>query len=252
MLTRPAKIRQNRDPTRSDPRVHPTRGQLWPHLIAGSAGPSLVPGYRLQRPRSSGWGHAHVYNTPSPEISSAFIISGALTLSSHVRNLGVVIDSELSMTARVNNLVKVRSFHLRQLRLNLNESFAFSCWSSSTSPSFSIYSFFLATNASIVSSGVVTVLSPNRVLLENQYLHSETCTFHHISFSSILISSCFHVSPGLFSSNRWPFFPITGPPFYCRRRSRLNLSMLLLLIIGGVEVNPGPSPSNNLTTYSTA
>ena len=117
MLTRPAKIRQNRDPTRSDPRVHPTRGQLWPHLIAGSAGPSLVPGYRLQRPRSSGWGHAHVYNTPSPEISSAFIISGALTLSSQVRNLGVVIDSELSMTAHVNNLVKVRSFHLRQLRL---------------------------------------------------------------------------------------------------------------------------------------
>ena len=37
------------------------------------------------------------------------------------------------------------------------------------------------------------------------------------------------------------------PPFYCRRRSRLNLSMLLLLIIGGVEVNPGPSPSTNLT-----
>ena len=106
---------------------------------------------------------------------------------------------------------------------------------------------YLLTNASIVSSGVVTVLSPNRVLLENQYFYSGTFTFHHISFSSILISSFFHVSPGLFSSNRWPFFPITGPPFYCRRRSRLNLSMLLLLIIGGVEVNPGPSPSNNLT-----
>ena len=28
MLTRPAKIRQNRDPTRPDPRVHPTREQL--------------------------------------------------------------------------------------------------------------------------------------------------------------------------------------------------------------------------------
>ena len=27
--TRPAKIRQNRDPTRPDPRVHPTRVQLW-------------------------------------------------------------------------------------------------------------------------------------------------------------------------------------------------------------------------------
>ena len=56
----------------------------------------------------------------------------------------------------------------------------------------------LATNASIVSSGVVTVLSPNRVLLENQYLHSETFTFHHISFGSTLVSSCFHVPPGLF------------------------------------------------------
>ena len=32
--TRPAKIRQHRDPTRPDPRVHPTRGQLW----AGVAG----------------------------------------------------------------------------------------------------------------------------------------------------------------------------------------------------------------------
>ena len=28
-LTRSAKIPQNRDPTRPDPRVHPTRGQLW-------------------------------------------------------------------------------------------------------------------------------------------------------------------------------------------------------------------------------
>ena len=132
--------------------------------------------------------------------------------------------------------------------INLNESFAFSCSSSSTAPSFSIYSFFLATNASFfVSSGVVIVLSPNRVLLENQYFLSETSTFHHVSFSSFLISNCFHASSGLFSSNRWPSLLIAGPPFYCRRRTRMNLSMLLLLIIGGVEVNPGPSPSNNLT-----
>ena len=49
---------------------------------------------------------------------SPLLISGALiTPSSQVRNLGVVMDSELSMTAHVNNLVKVCSFHLRQLRL---------------------------------------------------------------------------------------------------------------------------------------
>ena len=45
--------------------------------------------------------------------------------------------------------------------VNLNESFALSCSSSSISTSFSTYSFFLATNASIVSSGVVTLLSLN-------------------------------------------------------------------------------------------
>ena len=39
---------------------------------------------------------------------SPLLISGALiTPSSQVRNLGVVMDSELSMTAHVNNLVKV-------------------------------------------------------------------------------------------------------------------------------------------------
>ena len=49
---------------------------------------------------------------------SPLLISGALiTPSSQVRNLGVVIDSELFMTPHVNNLVKVCSFHLRQLRL---------------------------------------------------------------------------------------------------------------------------------------
>ena len=46
------------------------------------------------------------------------LVSGALiTPSLQVRNLGVIIDSELSMTAHVNNLVRVCSFHLRQLRL---------------------------------------------------------------------------------------------------------------------------------------
>ena len=40
---------------------------------------------------------------------------------------------------------------------------------------------------------------------------------------------------------------LTGLPFYCRRRTRLNLWILLLLIIEGVEVNLSPSSSVNLT-----
>ena len=61
------------------------------------------------------------------------------------------------------------------------------------------------------------------------------------------IDICFHISPGLFSLNKWPLLTLTGPPFHCSHRTRLNHSMLLLLIIGGVEVNPGPSSSPNLT-----
>ena len=43
------------------------------------------------------------------------------------------------------------------------------------------------------------------------------------------------------------YYIITGPPFYFRRQTRFNLCILLLLIIRGVEVNPGPSSSVNLT-----
>ena len=52
---------------------------------------------------------------------SPLLISGAIiTPSSQVRNLGVVIDSELSMTVHVNNLVKVCSFHLRLIHRYLD------------------------------------------------------------------------------------------------------------------------------------
>ena len=60
-------------------------------------------------------------------------------------------------------------------------------------------------------------------------------------------SQFFPASPGLLLASKWPPMILTGPPFYCRRRTRLNLCILLLLIIGGVEVNPGPSSSANLT-----
>ena len=62
-------------------------------------------------------------------------------------------------------------------------------------------------------------------------------------------TQCQHllIPPGLLLANKWPPMFLTGPPFYCRRRTRFNLCILLLLIIGGVEVNPGPSSSVNLT-----
>ena len=60
-------------------------------------------------------------------------------------------------------------------------------------------------------------------------------------------SQLFPISPGLLLANKWPPMILTGPPFYCRRQTRFNLCILLLLIIGGVEVNPGPSSSVNLT-----
>ena len=49
-----------------------------------------------------------------------------------------------------------------------------------------------------------------------------------------------------YRTNQWPSMLLTGPPFHCRRRTRLSHSILLLLIIGGVEVNPGPLSSINL------
>ena len=57
----------------------------------------------------------------------------------------------------------------------------------------------------------------------------------------------FLIPPGLLLANKWPPMFLTGPPFYYCRRTQFNLCILLLLIIGGVEVNPSPSVSVNLT-----
>ena len=68
------------------------------------------------------------------------------------------------------------------------------------------------------------------------HIHPELRFFQtHSQFSLI--------PPGLLLANKWPPMILTGPSFYCRRRTRFNLCILLLLIIGGVEVNPGPSSS---------
>ena len=46
------------------------------------------------------------------------LIAGAVIQpSSHVRNLGVTLDSDLSMTTHINKLAAVCFFHIRQLRL---------------------------------------------------------------------------------------------------------------------------------------
>ena len=55
------------------------------------------------------------------------------------------------------------------------------------------------------------------------------------------------LSPGFLLTNQWPYMLLTGPPLHCRRRTRFNLSIKLLLIVEGIRVNPGPSSSLNPT-----
>ena len=106
---------------------------------------------------------------------------------------------------------------------------------------------FLVTNASTDFSGFETLLSLSYASPENRHFAHEFQCFHQLLTSFVAVDIRFPVSPGLFSLNKWPVLILTGPPFYCRRWTRLNLSTLLLLIFGGVEVNPGPLSSPNLT-----
>ena len=46
-----------------------------------------------------------------------FISGATITPSTKVRNLGVTLDSNLSMTSHVNKLISLCFFHIRQLRL---------------------------------------------------------------------------------------------------------------------------------------
>ena len=57
----------------------------------------------------------------------------------------------------------------------------------------------------------------------------------------------FLIPCGFLLANKWPPMILTGPSFYCHRQTRFNLCILLLLIIGGVEINPSLSSSVNLT-----
>ena len=106
---------------------------------------------------------------------------------------------------------------------------------------------FRVSNAPMDFSGFETLSSLNHASSENRHFAHKFHFFHQVSASFISIDIRFHISPGLFSLNKWPLLTLTGPPFHCSCRTRLNLSMLLLLIIGGVKVNPGLSSSPNLT-----
>ena len=95
-----------------------------------------------------------------------------------------------------------------------------------------------------VSIGVNLLLSPDHIFrtygLINSSFHSYPSDFAENEY----IFQQSHISSHLIPSNCWPPFLLAGPPFYCRRKSRSNLLVLLLLLISGVEENPGPSPAS--------
>ena len=151
--------------------------------------------------------------------------------------------------------------------MNLNDSLSFSgsCFSSSLSlsPCSSLSSDhrFHRSRPVMFSVGADPPLSPD---LSTDFEQPVAATFHCFShFFTTFIPTNPHIHPGLtflpfrspfflmlpglLLTNQWPSVLLTGPPFHCRRRTRFNLSILLLLIIGGIEVNPGPSSSLNLT-----
>ena len=145
--------------------------------------------------------------------------------------------------------------------MKVNHSSAFSCSSLSHCLPFSTGHHLQLSDSIVFFVGADPPLSLDLSAGREQPLAVVFCPFCH--FSVIFIATISHIhtgikfcqthsqlfpaSPGLLLASKWPSMILTGPPFYCRRRTRLNLCILLLLIIGGVEVNPGPSSSPNLT-----
>ena len=144
--------------------------------------------------------------------------------------------------------------------MNLNCSSALSCSSFSfCSPFLPDYHLYLP-HQIVFFVGAAPPLSPDHSAGRKQQFAAIFHCFSHFSTTFIAIhphiqpgltflsfrSPFFLMSPGLLLTNQWPSMLLTGPPFHCRRRNRLSHAILLLLIIGGVEVNPGPSSSLNL------
>ena len=107
-----------------------------------------------------------------------------------------------------------------------------------------------ASNVFFGFGGVNPPLSPGHVLLKtHHFAFNFQCNpiFHSFTTSFTAIepfSQHFRISPGIISIKTWPPMLLTGPPFHYRRRTRSNLATLLLLVIGGVEMNPGPSSAS--------
>ena len=148
--------------------------------------------------------------------------------------------------------------------MNLNYSSAFSCSSFSPCVPFLPYFHFHLSHQIVFFVGAATPLSLDPSAGREQPFAVEFHPFCH--FFVIFIAAIAHIHPelrffqthsqfflippSLLFANKWPPMFLTGPPFYCRRQTRFNLCILLLLIIGGVEVNPSPSSSVNLTFSS--
>ena len=148
------------------------------------------------------------------------------------------------LSIETSNQISFNSSKLSQIQY----SNWFSLRDSNNSINFSANSF--ASNVFFGFGGVNPPLSPGHVLLKthhfafnfqyNPIFHSFTTSFTAIE----PFSQHFRSSPGIISVKTWPPLLLTGPPFHYRRRTRLNLATLLLLFIGGVEMNPGPSSAS--------
>ena len=101
-------------------------------------------------------------------------------------------------------------------------------------------------------------LSPDHSDRPEQPLAPEFRCLCHFSGTLITTDSVIHPvcalfrpGPYLFRTKLASFAILLQPPFHCRRRTRANLFALLLLIIGGVEVNPGPTSNLRLGVLNT-
>ena len=151
--------------------------------------------------------------------------------------------------------------------MNLNDSFSLSGSCFSSSPSLSPCSSLSSdhrlhhSRPVMFSVGADPPLSPD---LPTDFKQQVAATFHCFSqFFTTFTATNPHIhpgltflpfrspfslmSPGLLLTNQWPSMLLIGPSFHCLRWTRFNLSILLLMTIGGIEVNPGLSSSLNLT-----
>ena len=91
------------------------------------------------------------------------------------------------------------------------------------------------------------LLSPDHSFDLKQPLAAEFHRFRHCSstFTMNLYThpghALFQPAPHLFQTKLSSLAILLQPPFHCHRRTWPNLFTLLFLIIGGVEVNPGPT-----------